>query len=71
MQRIMFEDMYNYFYRNNIKLVFFLDKLIETCHNIVKTVDDGKSFCMVFCELSKAFDRVWHKDILVKFKLTE
>ena len=27
-------------------------------HSIVKSIDDGKSFCMVFSDLSKAFDRI-------------
>jgi hypothetical protein len=37
-------------------------------HNIqvVKNVDEGKSYCMVFCDLSKAFDRVWHSGLLFK-----
>jgi hypothetical protein len=41
-------------------------KLLETYHSIVKRIDEGKFCCMVFCDLSKAFDRVWHKRILFK-----
>lgn len=26
----------------------------------------GKSCCMVFCDLSKAFDRVWHRYFVSK-----
>ena len=33
-------------------------KLIEIYHNIVKSIDEGKSCCVVFCDLSNAFDRV-------------
>jgi hypothetical protein len=36
-------------------------QLLETYHSIVKSIDDGKFCCMVFCDLSKAFGRVWHK----------
>jgi hypothetical protein len=43
-------------------------QLIETYHSIVKSIDDGKSCCMVFCDLSKAFDRVWHKGLLFKLQ---
>lgn len=41
-------------------------ELIETYmyHYIVKSVDEKKSCCVVFCDLSMAFDRVWNKDIL-------
>ena len=28
--------------------------------------DSGKEVCVVFCDISKAFDRVWHKGILHK-----
>ena len=37
-------------------------------HNIVKSIDEGKSCCVVFCDLSKAFDRVWHKGLLFKLE---
>jgi hypothetical protein len=36
-------------------------QLIETYDNILKSidhVDDGNSCCKIFCDLSKAFDRV-------------
>ena len=33
-----------------------------------KALDDGKEVRAVFCDVSKAFNRVWHKGLL--FKLT-
>ena len=30
------------------------------------SLDAGQSTCMVFCDLSKAFDRVWHEGLLYK-----
>ena len=30
--------------------------------------DNNQYACMVFCDVSKAFDRVWHKGLLFKLK---
>ena len=35
---------------------------------IAKALDDGKEVRAVFCDISKAFDKVWHKGILHKLK---
>lgn len=40
----------------------------ETHYSIVKNTDEGKSCCLVFCDLSKAFDRVWHEGLLLKLQ---
>jgi hypothetical protein len=50
----------------NTKLDFYqVIQLIETYDNILKSIDDGKSCCMI-CDLSKGFDRIWHKELLFK-----
>jgi hypothetical protein len=33
-----------------------------------KALDDGKEVRVVFCDVSKAFDQVWHKGLLTKLK---
>ena len=35
-------------------------------HNICKALDNGHEFCLVFFDVSKAFDKVWHKGLLFK-----
>lgn len=40
----------------------------ETHYSIVKNTDEGKSCCLVFCDLSKAFDRVWHEGLIFKLQ---
>ncbi len=35
----------------------------------VKALDDGKEVRAVFCDISKAFDRVWHRGLLYKLPL--
>lgn len=42
-------------------------QLIETYDCILKAIDEGKTTCVV-CDLSKAFDRVWHKGLLFKLQ---
>ena len=77
MERIIFKHVYNYFHCNDLFYRYqagFLPghstvyQLLETYHNIVQSIDDGKLCCMVFCDLSKAFDRVWHKGLLFKLQ---
>ena len=77
MERIIFKHVYNYFYENDLFYKYqagFLPghstvyQLIEMYDHIVKALDEGKSCCMVFCDLSKAFDRVWHRGLLFKLQ---
>ena len=77
MERVVFKHVYNYFFQYNLFYKYqagFLPghstvfQLLETYHSIVKCIDEGKSCCMIFCDLSKAFDRVWHKGLLFKLQ---
>ena len=47
-------------------ILLVINLIIETYHSIIKNTDEGKSCCMVFCDLSKAFNRVWHEGLLFK-----
>ncbi len=69
--------MYNYFIANNLLCNCqsgFLPghstqfQLIEIYHQICISLDKHEDFCMVFCDISKAFDRVWHNGLLFKLK---
>ena len=37
-------------------------------HEIYKSFDNGFDVKSVFVDISKAFDKVWHKDIIFKLK---
>jgi hypothetical protein len=37
-------------------------------HQICESFDKKQSTCIVFCDISKAFDRVWHSGLLFKLK---
>ena len=40
--------------------------VIYKCNTFCKALDDGKEVRAVFCDVTKAFDRVWHKNLLFK-----
>ena len=44
------------------------NQLLHTYHTICEAVDKGKEVGAVFCDISKAFDRVWHKGLLFKLQ---
>ena len=43
-------------------------QLIDIFHNICQAFDNNMFSCIVFCDVSKAFDRVWHKGLLFKLR---
>ena len=44
------------------------NQLVDIYNTFCKALDDGKEVRAVFCDISKAFDRVWHKGLLFKLK---
>lgn len=77
MERVVFKHIYNHLITNN--LIYknqsgFLPghstiyQLIDIYNQICKAFDDKKSTCIVFCDISKAFDRVWHKGLMFKLR---
>lgn len=78
MERTVFKYIFNYLHAN--KLIFknqsgFISghstvyQLIDIYNQMCKGFDEHKSTCLVFCDISKAFDRVWHKGLI--FKLSQ
>ena len=76
-ERIVFKHMYNFFHANN--LIYnnqsgFLPghstvyQLLDIYHQITQSIDAKQHTCVVFCDVSKAFDRVWHKGLLFKLR---
>ena len=45
------------------------NQLVEIYNTIVSNLDKGKDVRFVFCDISKAFDRVWHKGLIYKLRL--
>ena len=45
-----------------------INQLLCITNEFGKTLDDGKEVRVVYCDVSKAFDRVWHKGLLTILK---
>jgi hypothetical protein len=43
-----------------------MNQLIYITHKIHKALEEGREVCLVFLDVSKAFDRVWHSGLLHK-----
>ena len=74
----MFNEMFNFFIENklissnqsNFKLGdFCINQLLSITHEIYEFLDVGLEVRSVFLDISKAFDKVWHDDII--YKLTQ
>ena len=70
MERCIHKHLYNYISENNLLTPFqsgFIQgdsttfQLLHTYHSFLEAVDSGKEVRVVFCDISKAFDRVWHR----------
>ena len=46
----------------------FFFQLIDIFQNICQAFDNNILSCIVFCDVSKSFDRVWHKGLLFKLQ---
>ena len=73
----MHKELYNYI--NEHKLLTPLQsgfvpgdsttfQLLHTYHMFCEAVDSGKEVRVVFCDISKAFDWVWHRGLIHKLR---
>ncbi|MCG8097314.1 MAG: hypothetical protein JAZ17_27465 [Candidatus Thiodiazotropha endolucinida] len=76
-ERIAFKHIYNFLHENDLLYKYqsgFLPnhsttfQLIDIYHHICQTFDNNQFSCMVFLDVSKAFDRVWHKGLVFKLR---
>ena len=77
MERCIFRYVHNFLLKNILITKFQLgfrpsdfavNQLISISNDFGKAIDDGKEIRIIFCDISKAFDRVWHKGLLYKLK---
>ncbi|MES9994358.1 MAG: reverse transcriptase family protein [Candidatus Thiodiazotropha sp.] len=43
-----------------------VNQLVDIYNTFCRALDEGKEVRAIFCDISKAFDRVWHKGLLFK-----
>ena len=78
-EKVIYNLLYNYYESNNILNVnqsgfrsgdSCINQLNSITHNIFQSFDSNPSLEVrgVFLDISKAFDRVWHKGLLFKLK---
>ena len=46
-----------------------VNQLVDVYNTFCKALDEGKEVRAIFCDMSKAFDRVWHEGLLFKLSL--
>jgi hypothetical protein len=76
-EKIVFKYLFNYFKEHFIISIWqsgflpgssTITQWVELYDQFCKAVSDGKEIRVVFLDISKAFDRVWHKGLLFKLK---
>ena len=69
--------MYNFLIENNLLYKYQFGsyhtaqqffQLIDIFQNICQALDNNMFSCIVFCDVSKAFDRIWHKGLMFKLR---
>ena len=76
-ERVVFKHLYNHFHENQILTSLqsgfipgdsTVNQLTFLYNTFSQSLDSGKEVRVVFCDVSKAFDRVWHEDLLLKLE---
>ena len=76
-ERIVFKEVFNHLISNNLLYKFqsgfipghsTVHQLIEIYYRICMSLDDHCITTLILCDISKAFDRVWHTGLLLKLK---
>ena len=77
LERIIHKHIFNFFHENNfissfqsgfVPNDFTVNQLTYMYHSFSKALDEGKEVRAIFCDISKAFDGVWHKGLLYKLE---
>ena len=77
MERCVYKHIHNHLLDNDIlttcqsgftKGDSAVNQLINITNDFGKALDSGKEVRVVFCDINKAFDRVWHKGLIHKLK---
>ena len=77
LERIVFKQFYNYLRENHLLSKdqsgfkigdSTVNQLSYLYHIFSKALDEKKDVHIIFCDISKAFDRVWHKGLIYKLR---
>ena len=76
-ERCIFKHVYNYLHNNNVISMYqsgftpgnsTTNQLVSIYHDVCTALDDHKDIQLIFFDISKAFDKVWHKGLLFKME---
>ena len=76
-ERLLYDSMFKFFTENNLispnQSGFkpggsCVNKILSITHQTFKSLDNGHDVYSVFLDMSKAFDKVWHKGLIFKLK---
>ncbi|MES9903185.1 MAG: reverse transcriptase family protein [Sedimenticola sp.] len=79
MEKIIHKHMFNFLNTNNcisaLQSGFVpndstVNQLVDLYNTFGKALDDGKGVRSVYCDISKAFDKVWHRGLVLKLQVT-
>ena len=70
LEKIIHKHVYNFFHEHHVitTLQSGFVQLADVYNTFCKALDDGKEVRAIFCDISKAFDRVWHKGLVYYLK---
>ena len=77
LERLTFKNLYNHLQDSNLLSSFQSDfisgdstenQLTFLYHTFCEALDSGKEVQVVFCDIGKAFDHVWHTGLLYKLR---
>ena len=75
LETILHKHVFNFFQENHIITALqsgfvpgdsTVNQLTDLYNTFCQLLDEGKEVRVIFCDISKAFDRVWHKGLLYK-----
>ncbi len=76
-EKIVFRHVFNFF-RDNLTITVHqsgfipgdstVNQLVHLYHVFCEALNKGKEIRVVFCDISKAFDKVWHRGLIHKLK---
>ena len=77
LEKNVYKRLYEYLMDNNLLIEqnsgfkrkdSTVDQLLKIVHQIYQDIISGKDTCLVFLDISKPFDKVWHKGLLFKLR---